>query len=415
MRNYVDDEETIESFFKSALDKWVDLNLSTTFKLFLREARPLCQSLPMVVHNKDRIFDILHSYIGKKDVLALEPLLDLLAQFAHDLGATFEPYLARSVSVLSALVAKYVDVETVEWTFNCLAYLLKYLSRLLVPDLRPLYDVLAPLLGREHQKTFVVRFAAEALAFLVRKAKGDALLLIVRHCFTDLRANAGRKEASLYPTGLMTVFNEACVGVDRTLHSRSPEVFAALLRVAMEQPDHDGVCRNVVSGVLTGLIHHTAPETFQPIMEVIRVFIETELANADSTEVRKAEIAARLLYTSVSVRKGGRIRDWSAIGDVASSIVDTVQRLSADADKIREAMWPALKAVAVVISIAEVDTVISKCSRIVEKAKDFQNGVLFLPFCEFVAGLHQERFATFVQPYLQRWSPTADGLGLELC
>lgn len=402
MRNYVDDEETTKSFFKNSFDNWVELNLSGTFTLFVREAGPLCQSLPMIVHNKDRIFEILHAHIDKRDVLALEPLLDLLAQFAHDLGATFEPYLARSVSVLSALVAKHVDVQTIEWTFNCLAYLLKYLSRLLVPDLRPLYEVLAPLLGRENQKSFVVRFAAEALAFLVRKAKGAALLLIVRHCFADLLATAGRKEASMYSYGLMTMFHEACVGVDRTLHSRSTEVFVTMLVVALEQPDADGACLNVVLGVLTGLIHHTTAETFQPITEEITKFIMAELVNGDSADERKTEMAARLLYTCISVRKGGRIRDWSVIGDVALSIATTAHRLPSDAQGSREAMWHTLKAVAVVICTAQVDVVISKCSRIIEMTGEFQNGTLFLPFCEFVAALQQERFATFVQPYLQR-------------
>ena len=402
MRNYVDDEETTKSFFKNSFDNWVELNLSITFTLFVREAGPLCQSLPMIVHYKDRIFEILHTYIDKRDVLALEPLLDLLAQFARDLGATFEPYLARSVSVLSGLVAKYVDVQTVGWTFNCLAYLLKYLSRLLVPDLRPLYDVLAPLLGREDQKPFVVRFAAEALAFLIRKAKGEALRLIVRHCFADLLANVNQKEARMYSHGLMTMFHEACVGVDRTLHSRSLEVFGAMLQVGLEQPDADGACLDVVLGVLTGLIHHTTPETFQPTMKATREFIGAELVNGDSTDVRKIEMSARLLYTCISVRKGGRIQDWSAIGDVALNIVDAAHRVPVEAEGTREAMWQTLKAVAVVISTAEVGVVISKCSRIVEKAKDFQNGALFLPFCEFAAGLQQERFATFVQHYLQR-------------
>ena len=401
MRNYVDDEETTKSFFRNAFESWVELNLSTTFSQFVREINPLCESLPLIVHNKDRIFEILHSYLAQRDVLALEPLLDLLAQFAHDLGASFEPYLARSVALLSSLVAKHVEVEVVEWTFNCLAYLLKYLSRLLVPDLRPIYDVLAPLLGRESQKPFIVRFAAEALSFLVRKAKEEPLRLIVRHAFEDLQANSGRRQASAYASGLMTMFNEACISVDRTIHSRGTLAFGAMLQIALDLPVGDGACVDVVLGVLTALIHHTLPETFQPILVTVQEFITTQLL-VGSTEVRKTEFAARLLYTCASVRKGSRIQNWGVVGDIASSIVDTAHRIPATGPGAREAIWQTLKAVAVVIGTAEVDVVISKCSRVVEKAKDFQGGALFLPFCEFVAGIAQERFSIFVLPSLLR-------------
>lgn len=207
VRRYAVDESHTKSYFRDALESWTDLNLSTTFVEFARRALPLSDSLPLILHHQTSIFDALLEFIGKRDTLSLEPLLDLLAHFAHDLGASFEPYFGRAVLLLSDLVARHVDVSTVEWTFGCLAYLLKYLSRLLVPDLRPLYDILAPLLGRTPQKPFNTRFAAEALSFLVRKTKSESLELIVKHGFTDLR-QAGENPG--YAEGLMTMFCEAC-------------------------------------------------------------------------------------------------------------------------------------------------------------------------------------------------------------
>ncbi|KAA8909474.1 armadillo-type protein [Sphaerosporella brunnea] len=402
VRNYVDDEDTTKSFFKSSFDNWVELNLSATFTQFVREARPLCDSLPLIVHNKDCLFDILYTYIDKRDPLAVEPLLDLLSQLAHDLGATFELYLERSVSLLSKLVAKHVDVETIECTFNCLAYLLKYLSRLLVPDLRPLYNILAPLLGRENQKSFVVRFAAEALSFLIRKAKGESLRLIVRYAFEDLQQSGRKAGTSAYAHGLMTMFHEACISVDHTIHSRGPQVFGMMLSVNLEQADDEGACLGVVLGVLTGLVHHTSAETFQPILEALLQFIGP-LAEEANVSARKIVVAARLLYTSISVRKGGRIQEWSNVGDTTLSLAAAVDRIPIDDCGRKDAMWHILKTVAVIIGSAEVDVVISKCSRIVEKSKDFQDGTLFLPFCQFVSELKKDRFSTFVMPHLQRF------------
>lgn len=80
-----------------------------------------------------------------------------------------------------------------------------------MPDLRPLFDILAPLLGREHQKWFITRFAAEALSFLLRKTREEPLRLIIRHVFEDLIQVVENPGAKDYKQGLMTMFMEACV------------------------------------------------------------------------------------------------------------------------------------------------------------------------------------------------------------
>ncbi|KKY28364.1 putative heat repeat protein [Diplodia seriata] len=161
------DLSTTTSYLKTSFDEWKDLNLSESFHAFSRELDPLCESLPQILHHADSIMDLLVRYIEKRDALSLEPLLSLVSHFAHDLGARFEKYFARTVRIVCDVAAKHPDIEVIEWSFTCLAWLFKYLSRLLVPDLRPLYDLMAPLLGKEHQKSFVSRFAAEAMSFLL--------------------------------------------------------------------------------------------------------------------------------------------------------------------------------------------------------------------------------------------------------
>ncbi|KAI5778586.1 armadillo-type protein [Geopyxis carbonaria] len=402
VRRHIDDEETQSSFFHAAFLKWAELNLSTTFTAAVRELRPLCESLPLILHHKDHIFAILETYIAQRDALALEPLLDLLAQFAHDLGAAFEPYLARAVGLLSALAASHTDFATIEWTFNALAYLLKYLSRLLAPDLRALFDVLAPLLGREPQKRHVSRFAAEALSFLVRKAKGESLTLIVRYVLADLRQHAAEPKAAGYPDGLMTMFYEACIGVDRTIHSRGPAVFEALLWAVLETPDETGVCAQVAQGVLTALIHHTSQDTFSTMLTPFLEFTQTELLQS-TPDAQRLALAGRLLYTAIGVRKGSRIGDWEAVGSVAAKILDAAAKLDGADEAARDAVWQCLRACTMVIQYADLDVVISKCSRTAERARDWHGGALFVPFCEFVSGLGQERFGQFVLPYVQRF------------
>lgn len=399
MRRYVDDETSDKSYFQTAFENWVELNLSTVFCQFAYECRPLCESLPLIIHHKDKIFDLLCTHIDKRDPNSLEPLLDLLAQFTHDLGVTFEPYLERAVTTLAGLVAKYADFQVIEWTFNCLAYLLKYLSRLLAPDLRPLYEILAPQLGRTHQKSFVIRFAAEALSFLVRKATGDSLLLIVRHAFNDLIANKDNAKAAGYPRGLMTMFYEACIGVDRSVHSKGPAVFKAMLKAAAENLDQ--ATEDVVQGVLVALVHWTSEETFVPILETVIEFSRSELLLGEPTP-KKVQMAARMLYTCISVRKGSRIASWKSVGEVVADTVEAAYKISSPEQEAKDAMWMALKASTALMQYADLDVVISKCARTAERAKEWRNGCLFVPYCEFVAGLGPERFTQFVLPSLQR-------------
>lgn len=401
MRRYVDDELTQKSYFQTAFEKWIELNLTATFTQFAKDVRPLSESLPLILHHKDQVFELLYSYIDKRDALALEPLLDLLAQFAHDLGAEFEPYLARSVQLLSSLVAKHVDFSTIEWTFNCLAYLLKFLSRLLTPNLRPLYDIWAPLLGRESQKSFVTRFAAEAISFLIRKAKGEPLREFIRHALEDLRANADNPKASAYSQGVITALYEACISIERNIHSRGAAVFEALLRVATETSEVSTAAWEVVEGTLVGLIHHTTEETFQPLLDCIYEFTDSKLAE-DACTASHVAFAGMLLNVTATVRKGSRIVQWSAMADRAIRALDVSLDLPEGTSETQEAVWVTLKCINATMQYAPLDVVIAKCSRAAEKAKEWNSGQLFLPFCELVAETGQERFKQFVLPALQR-------------
>lgn len=158
--------------------------MSTAFTEFAAECAPLCQSLPLLLHHQKDISDLLQRYISKQDENSLEPLLDLITHFAHDLGPDFEPYYPSTLQILMKLTQN-AKIVIVEWTFGCIAYLFKYLYRLLVLNLVPTLKLLSPLLSStrdidpdspEHKKReFVGRFTAEALSFLIRKSTGESL------------------------------------------------------------------------------------------------------------------------------------------------------------------------------------------------------------------------------------------------
>ncbi|KAL2154516.1 hypothetical protein VTH82DRAFT_3192, partial [Thermothelomyces myriococcoides] len=212
-----EDLEATTSYLRNGLDRWAELNISKPYIAFKREINPLTESLAQILYHEDRIMDLLAEYIAKHEKEALEPLLDLVTAFAHDLGVRFEKHYPRALALIVDLASKMHDVEVIEWTFAALAFLFKYLSRLLVPDLRPTYDVVAPLMGKARSPGHIARFAAEAMSFLVKKAaapshKDKALPLFVEHVRDDLEATVGQKQFELYSQGIMTMFAEAIKG-----------------------------------------------------------------------------------------------------------------------------------------------------------------------------------------------------------
>ncbi len=87
--------------------------------------------------------DLLAEYISKQNKDSLEPFIGSLTAFAHDLGVRFEKYYPRALQLIVDIASKPQTVEVVEWTFAALAFLFKYLSRLLVPNLVPTYDAIS--------------------------------------------------------------------------------------------------------------------------------------------------------------------------------------------------------------------------------------------------------------------------------
>lgn len=70
------DEENTVSYFLTAFNHWAALNMSTSFTDFAAECAPLCQSLPLIIHNQHEINELLQKYINKKDENSLESLLE---------------------------------------------------------------------------------------------------------------------------------------------------------------------------------------------------------------------------------------------------------------------------------------------------------------------------------------------------
>lgn len=402
------DTSAAASFFRTGLDRWKELNLSENFTNFLQDAEPLCDSLPQILHYHQRIMDNLVVYIEKSDAMSLEPLLDLLSHFAHDLGTRFETHFARAVATVASLAAKHPEVEVIEWSFTCLAWLFKYLSRLLVPDLRPLFDIIAPLLGREHQKTHTTRFAAEAMSFLLRKAaltyhKNSApLTIILQHVFADLSSVAeDNNRVQLYQCGLMMLFADAIKGIKREVHSCGGIIYRCLLDTVLEQGQaRRQRAEDVLCGVTISVIHHSDASTFDSLLQVLLQRI-TSLPK-DST-AHCMTTCGRLLLVDVAVRKGSRIQDWKPVVDALLVLLAFLKPDSNTDLQIRnENVVQLLEAAAVIFQLSPLEIVIPNLRHAMDVIASENNTRNFLPFCHYFHELGQERFNTLMFPYFQK-------------
>lgn len=392
------------SYFKASLEEWIDLNLSEVFTDFTRVVKPLCESLPQLLHYQHRVMDLITEYIGKLDAHSLEPLLSLLGHFAHDLGLRFEPHFQRAVTLVASVAAKHADVQVIEWSFSCLAWLFKYLSRLLVPDLRPLYDILKPLLGKETQKLYVVKFAAEALSFLVRKAGAlyhknqKPLESLIRHSFEDLKHAPQGRGLHVYQQGLMTMFAGAVKGVKRGLHSSGGAVVRALLDTVLEENQvQNPRAEEVVCGVLIGLIHHVDREGFQPLSEAVLQGMQSIFLRPKSSDLA---FGGRLLFILSGVRKGSRVQSWQPMLETLERLLDATTALPLEA--LDDAAIEIIPAAAVILQSAPMDVVISHLLKIMIVISDERLTKHFLTLCRCFAQMGMERFTSILLPHLQK-------------
>lgn len=400
----IDNSDTpTASYFQNALDEWVDRNLSEDFTDFAKQVYSISDSLPQIIHHEQKIIDLLLTYIEKRRTVALEPLLDLVAHFAHDLGVRFEKHFERTVSTVSTLAAQHQDVEVIEWSFNCLAWLFKYLSRLLVPDLRPVYDLIAPLLGRSRQKPFVARFAAEAISFLLRKAASHAkkdvrpLHLIVEHILDDVCA-ASHDKSDLYQQGLVVLFAESIQGSQGSLHSDGQVLFREILSVAFK-PSYEALeppaaISHVLDGVLITVLQHTDNKSSAPILDnILGAYQPDEIIEMNSGYKM---LYVGLLLSIVAVDHGSKLAEWSPI-------LDRIKALLSDASADTDLKKELLSTFAVAHQNCPLNIAISQVTFLELLASDRRWRPYFLSFCELYGELGKERFKDMILPHFKRF------------
>jgi U3 small nucleolar RNA-associated protein 20 len=405
------------SYLRNGIDRWDELNLSKTFAACKRQVTPLTDTLPQILHHQDRIMDILAEHIARHEKESLEPLLDLLTAFAHDLGIRFERHFPRALALIVGVAQSPAsrDAEAVEWTFAALAFLFKYLARLLAPDLRSTYDAVKPLLGREKVPGHVARFAAEAMSFLVKKTaapsqrEGNALGKFVEHVRKDLMDTVATKHFGLYRQGIMNMFAESLKSAGYTVHSTAPDTMRALIRaIPNEELLEEGksIWSDVVCGVLTSVVHHATSETFGPIEKTV---IEETLAGIDDDRAKempwRMSVYTRLFGIIAGVRRGQRVQNWPDLVKALSRALETLAKSREQVTQLPLSLvWQnVIVNVAFVWSLAPMDALIPSISDLMGTLTKEPLMRYYIPFCSYFADLNAERFRSVFQKHFQKF------------
>ncbi|ODV79040.1 uncharacterized protein CANTADRAFT_26116 [Suhomyces tanzawaensis NRRL Y-17324] len=329
------------SHLLATLEHWKEVNISGNFIECLDKIEVYCQSLPQILHHKDIIFNALCTHIEINDVHSIQPLLEMLAQFVHDLGPDFLPYYSKFLKMLTELALEINPNDSqnnrnssnvLEWIFNCLAFTFKYLSRNLVADLMPTFQMLLPLLELQ-KKVYISRFCAEALSFLIRKLKGEALTSIIKYSF-DEKIDTIR-ENSMYCESLSILYSESMKNTKGTFHSKSSLILSKIIENTLKVSDRDMSAKliSIVSDILLNVIHHGSEESCLKFYVLVTDFLKETISTTENTSSFTGIVQ---IISSLTFAESGRKANWSSVISTISILTDRLRTVEKQNEDINE-------------------------------------------------------------------------------
>lgn len=307
-----------ESHFISTLEYWRELNISTNFIDFVDETKSICNSLAQIIHHKRRVFEAIKSRIEVNDVNSLQPLLELLTQFIHDLGPEFLPFYPEFLDLIIG-IARNTQMNEVQssrnaanvldWCFNSLALAFRYLSKELRTEILSTYSKLRPVF-ESHKKVYLARFCAEALAHLLRKADQEALKGFANHIFSEETKTLILNED--YRTSIVTLFSESIINTHNSMHSRGSTILTVVINTAVESGEPSSV--SLISDILLNIAHVGTKIVRERIYSQIFALVR------DGIELKDLVVKIMLMQifnVLIMIDEGKIILDWQTVLDIS--------------------------------------------------------------------------------------------------
>ncbi|XP_016914705.1 small subunit processome component 20 homolog [Apis cerana] len=387
-RNEENDEET-ETYFYQTLQKWNFLNLTEGYCSFKKKVRNIV-TLPQLINQKQFIIDTLIEYLEKRDILFLQPILELVVAVSKDLQKDFYEYFPRCLIVIIDLL-RTKDTEQIEYTFTSLAYLFKFLWRYLIQNIKTVFDLLLPLL-EDTQPAYVNNFAAESFAFVVRKIKDkDSFLKTILHILKN-NPNA--------ISGCGKLLFEVISGIPGQFHSCAEQMLLLYFNALNNESFNQNLVFKLLKEIIDCLLQNIYPQKchifWSVFLSVMDKSIEKTRNFQLTTGKQKSLILLMQLLNTIINYKNGKI-----VIDPVSLIKKLVQILNIfenESDVLQETIN-----VSVTILLAtNVKLMQETSSQILFKIMSVKDIKLLYGTVESL--MHYSSFETLILPHIIRHS-----------
>lgn len=386
-------DETDNSHFLASIDRWVEFNRTGTFTQFVFDVRDIAQSLPQIIYFKEKIFNILSTAIFKKESISLQPLLEILTQFCHDLGPDFMEFYEPTINMITQLALGENDANTLEWEFNALAFIFKYLSKTLSQDLLPTFQLLEPLLKT---KGYTARFCSEALSFLIRKTNLNQLSIFTNFAFDRIENDVN------FQKSFVILFSEALKSTKGSIHSKSKVILNSLI----DKINNDESSA-VLADILISIISYGNQENVDEIYELILEKISSKIQSDASFLNHYVKILISLIF----VDSGKKIIDWSPVFNSVNYILLNFppENLSFDSKNFLIYLFTIL------IRNGDIKELTKLHNNLFKYSISFDE--LFLPFIISINNISTEKSLKFTPRYVQnyinnKWENYSKEIGL---
>ncbi|XP_043248533.1 small subunit processome component 20 homolog [Colletes gigas] len=391
-RNEENDEE-VETYFHQTLKKWNFLNLTEGYCSFKKKVRDIV-TLPQLINQKQFVIDMLIEYLEKKDVLFLQPILELVVAVSKDLQKDFYEYFPRFLSVIVDLL-QTKDTDQLEYTFTSLAYLFKFLWRYLVKNVKTVFDLLLPLLG-DTQPVYINNFAAESFAFVVRKVKDKdsflkTLLLIL-------------KDNSNGVPGCGKLLFEVISGIPGQFHSCAEQMLTSYLIVLNDESVDQNLTFKLTKEIVNCLVENIHPQKckvfWTVLLNVMDPFIgKTRKFQPAAGREKSLILLMQLLSIAINHKNGKLVVDPVPL---LKKLTQTLDIFENDSDVLREI----INVVVAILLATNVKLMQETSSQILIKVMAVKDVRLLYDAVESL--MHYSAFETLILSHILRHNITND-------
>ncbi|XP_076171321.1 small subunit processome component 20 homolog [Ptiloglossa arizonensis] len=385
-RNEEDNEE-VETYFHQTLQKWNFLNLTEGYCIFKKKLRDIV-TLPQLINQKQLVIDTLIEYLEMKDVLFLQPILELVVAVSKDLQKDFYEYFPRFLSVIINLL-QTKDTEQIEYTFTSLAYLFKFLWRYLVKNVKTVFDLLLPLLA-DTQPVYVNSFAAESFAFVVRKVKDKDSFLKTLLLILEDNPNTVQ--------GCGKLLFEVISGTPGQFHSCAEQMLSLYFSALNIESVNQNLTFKILKEIVNCFVQNIHPQNckvfWSVMLNILDVFIEKTKKFQPAAEREKSLILVmQLLCIVINYKNGKLVVDPVPL---IKKLTQTIDIFEDDSDVLQEV----INAAVAILLAANIKLMQETSSQILIKIMTMKDVKLLHQAVESL--MHYSAFETLILPQVIR-------------